>query len=258
MVFFHFTNASQVSIFTPGYITFIYIKTNMRKNIRNIKSTLIALSLVLIVFAVLNSIYLFKISSSVAKISEQTQATCDNFYALSDELKGEKKKMSFMAHVMNIKSILDTYDNKTRSYNSMDFAYLIAKESFENNLDPLLVLAVIKTESSFRKSVVSHKGAIGLMQILPNTAQYVSSMEDHIDLVSSQELFEPTTNITIGINYLSYLVDKFENQKYAIMAYNMGPTNLVRKMRSGQQLPERYYRNVMKNYEQILTVSGRV
>lgn len=229
----------------------------MKKIINNTKSTIIALMAILVVFAAFNSLYLFKISKNIEDISEETTKTTDQFYSLKDELKGEKDKMSFMAHVMDIKNVLDTFDNKTSSYNSMDFAYLIAKESFENNLDPFLVLAVVKTESSFRKSVVSHKGAIGLMQILPNTANYVSSMEDHIEISNVQELFEPQTNVTIGINYLSYLINKFENRKYAIMAYNMGPTNLIRKIRSGQTLPERYYRNVMKNYQQLLSLSGR-
>lgn len=230
---------------------------NMKNYINNIKTTVILLMVILIAFATLNSIYLFKLSGNIEDISEETTKTTDDFYELSEKLKDEKEKMSFMAHVMDIKNVLDTFERNTSSYNTMDFAYLIAKESFENNLDPFLVLAVVKTESSFRQSVVSHKGAIGLMQILPNTANYVSGMVEHIDISSSNELFEPQTNVTIGINYLSYLINKFENRKYAIIAYNMGPTNLVKKIRSGERLPERYYRSVMRNYKQLLSLSGR-
>ncbi len=174
-------------------------------------------------FVALNALYINNVNVSIQELSETSIEADDRYHRIANDLKDEKTRMSFMAHVMDIKNILDS-NRKTRSYNTMDFAYLIAKESFDNNLDPLLVLAVIKTESSFRKTVVSHKGAIGLMQILPNTAQYVSQMHDHIELTHSEELFEPDTNILIGINYLSYLVDKFENQKYAIIAYNMGPT----------------------------------
>lgn len=222
------------------------------------KTAFMMLGVLLAVFVTLNTFFLMKVSYSLDELSEQALKTSDSYYELKDELEREKTKVAFMSHVLDIKSILDSFPAKTGSYNTMDFALLIAKEAFRNDLDPMLVLAVIKTESSFRQSVVSHKGAIGLMQILPNTAQYVSDMHDHIDLENTQELFEPDTNITIGINYLSYLIDKFDNQKYAIIAYNMGPTNLVRKMRSGEQLPERYYRSVMRNYQQILSISGRV
>lgn len=215
------------------------------------------LGVLLAVFVTLNTIFLTKVSYNLEKISEQVLKTSDNYCEIRDELEREKTKMAFMSHVLDIKNILDSFPSKTGSYNSMDFALLIAKESFRNDLDPMLVLALIQTESSFRKSVVSHKGAIGLMQILPNTAQYVSDMHEHIDLENAQELFEPDTNIKIGINYLSYLIDKFDNQKYAIIAYNMGPTNLIRKMRSGEHLPERYYRSVMRNYQKILSLSGR-
>jgi len=207
-------------------------------------------------FVILNFLYINKVSNSIQVLSKASSLAGDKYHQLAEDVQDQKTRMSFAAHVMDIKNILDS-DIRTTSYNTMDFAYLIAKESFDNNLDPLLVLAVIKTESSFRKMVVSHKGAIGLMQILPNTAQYVSDMNDHIELSHSNELFEPNTNIMIGINYLSYLVNKFENQKYAIIAYNMGPTGLIRKIKSGENPPERYYRTVMKHYQQILNQSGR-
>jgi len=229
----------------------------MTKRLNSLKTLFFMLTLMLAVSAALNTVYLYQINNSIKVLSEQTLKASDNRKRVISRLKYEKERMAFMTHVVDIKSILDAQGSKTGSYSTMDFAYLIARESFENNLDPLLVLAVIKTESSFRKSVVSHKGAIGLMQILPNTAHYVSDMHEHIELSNSHELFEPNKNILIGINYLSYLINKFENQKYAIMAYNMGPTNLVRKIKSGENLPQGYYRKVMRHYQQILRISGR-
>jgi len=229
----------------------------MKKQIQSIKTLFIMFGAIVAVFFVLNTIFLAKVSHNLDELSEKTLNASDKYYELRKEFTDEKTRMALMAHVLDIKNILESFKNKTNSYNTMEFALLIAKESYRNNLDPLLVLAVIKTESSFRKSVVSHKGAIGLMQILPNTGHYVSDMHDHIDLGSSQQLFEPDTNIKIGINYLSYLMNKFENQKYAILAYNMGPTNLIRKLRSGENLPEKYYRSVMKNYQHIMSISGR-
>lgn len=208
-------------------------------------------------FAFMNVAYLKWMGNRVDSVSEKVLVNSDRYQKLKIELKDEKKKLKFMAHVVDIKNILDSYNANTGTYSTMDFAYLIAKESFENDLDPFLVLAVIMTESSFRNTAVSHKGAIGLMQILPDTAYYVSDMHEHIELSNNEELFEPDTNIIIGINYLSYLIGKFESKKYALIAYNMGPTNLIRKIRNGEAPSERYYRSVMKHYEQIVALSGR-
>jgi len=229
----------------------------MKKRFRNVPTAYLMLTVFIGAFVILNLVYLHKISNSVELISEATLTTGDKYHQLKSDLKDEKRRMAFMAHVVDIKNILDQISTNTGSYSTMDFAYLIAKESFNNDLDPLLVLAVIKTESSFRKTAVSHKGAMGLMQILPDTAYYVSDMNDHIDLTDAQELFEPNTNILIGINYLSYLIEKFDNQKYAIIAYNMGPSGLIRRIKNGEDLPLTYYRTVMKNYRQILNISGR-
>ena len=87
------------------------------------------------------------------------------------------------------------------------------------SVEPELVFAIIKTESSFKENKVSKKGAIGLMQIMPSTANYVSEL-----YFGSKDfdLFNPNHNLLIGITYLSYLFDKFENKKTALSAYNAG------------------------------------
>jgi soluble lytic murein transglycosylase len=230
----------------------------MEKQLKSVTVWAFTIAVVLFAFVVVNTVYLHKTDTDIAKISDRLLATQDQYIKLTEELKDEKRKMAFMAHVLDIRNVLSTFHTRTSSYNTMDTAYLIARESFENDLDPFLVLAVIKTESSFINTAVSHKGAIGLMQILPNTAHYVAEMHDHIQMGSSDELFDPDTNILIGINYLSYLNNKFEDQRYALIAYNMGPSNLLKKIRNGETPSDRYYRTVMKHYRQIMSLSGRV
>jgi len=232
-------------------------REHMERKQSNISSTIFTAAVILAGFVIITVFFMTKLSSDLEKVSELSVTKSNEYQLALKEIKDEKEKMSFMSYVVDIKNILDSYGARTGSYNSMDFAYLIVKESFDNDLDPLLVLAVMSTESSFRRQVVSHKGAIGLMQVLPQTAYYVSEMHDHIDLKSSEQLFEPRKNVTIGINYLSYLVDKFKNQKYALIAYNMGPTNLIRKIREGNTPPDKYYRKVMKSYQQIVNISNR-
>ena len=87
------------------------------------------------------------------------------------------------------------------------------------SIPPNFVLAIIKTESSFDKDKISSKGAVGLMQIMPETANYVSELYfagENFDLKSERE------NILIGVSYLIYLFDKFEDKKTVLSAYNAG------------------------------------
>lgn len=101
-----------------------------------------------------------------------------------------------------------------------DYNELIEKYSAEYNLEKELVFAIVKAESDFDEKAVSKSGALGLMQIIPNTAKWIASEFD--ELYEKQKLFEPETNIKYGCFYLKYLYDKFEYQDVVICAYNAG------------------------------------
>lgn len=103
----------------------------------------------------------------------------------------------------------------------------IRTSSKAHGLDPYLVAAVIEAESNWDPSVHSHRGAQGLMQLMPDTAQ---EMIDR-GLASSQcsvgRLDDPACNIEVGCAYLSYLIDYFNGATdYAIAAYNAGLGNV--------------------------------
>lgn len=83
------------------------------------------------------------------------------------------------------------------------------------------VYAVIKVESGFNRNAKSAKGAIGLMQILPSTAEYICPDETEIDL------YDPKTNVYVGAKYLSYLFNKFNDERVALAAYNAGEGNVI-------------------------------
>jgi soluble lytic murein transglycosylase-like protein len=81
-------------------------------------------------------------------------------------------------------------------------------------LDPALVLAVIEAESGHDPEAVSTKGAVGLMQILPETAA----------LMGFAEVADPATNLEAGCRYLASLIDRFGGDvELALAAYNAGP-----------------------------------
>ncbi len=87
-----------------------------------------------------------------------------------------------------------------------------------HGLDPDLIRCVIKVESNFKAGAVSHKGAQGLMQIMPDTGRALR-IEDPSD---------PALNIEAGVRYLKAMIDKFGDVRLGLAAYNAGPGNVVK------------------------------
>lgn len=104
----------------------------------------------------------------------------------------------------------------------------ITQSSERHHVDPYLVAAVISVESGWDESAESGKGAVGLMQIMPETARDVlrRRLVDG-EAFPADELAEPEVNIEIGCAYLAYLLDYFDgNVDRAVAAYNGGMGNV--------------------------------
>jgi len=110
---------------------------------------------------------------------------------------------------------------------------IIEEASQKHEIDVHLIFAVIKVESKFNKKALSNKGARGLMQILPETAQWVAKELDYKNF-NADLLYEPKYNINIGTWYLKYLVKQFNgNTIAALAAYNGGETNVKKWLNQG-------------------------
>ncbi len=121
-----------------------------------------------------------------------------------------------------------------------EYDYFINGAAQKFSLDPHLVKAVIQAESNFDCYALSHRGAAGLMQLMPATAGDMS-----VD-----NSFNARQNIEGGSRYLRKMLDMFGNNIYlALAAYNAGPTN-VKKYKNIPPYPEtvKYVRTVLKNY----------
>jgi soluble lytic murein transglycosylase len=104
-------------------------------------------------------------------------------------------------------------------------AYLEHIQFYANkyNVDPALVCAVIKTESKFQKDACSKAGAIGLMQLMPETfADLQKNRNNNKISVDRNYLEDPETNIDYGVYFLSQLIKKYGREETSIMAYNAG------------------------------------
>jgi len=97
----------------------------------------------------------------------------------------------------------------------------LKKFSSSNALDPYLVAALIRQESEFNPSAVSHANAVGLMQLLPKVGKSVAKQEK-LKHFSSTQLFTPGINLQLGTRYFRGMVDKFGAFEYALAAYNAG------------------------------------
>jgi soluble lytic murein transglycosylase len=104
---------------------------------------------------------------------------------------------------------------------------IIRQQAADKDLDPALIAAVIYEESRFRDQT-SHAGARGLMQITPETADFIARRSGGNRFVQ-EDLASPQINIAYGSYFLRYLIDHYGgNETLAIAAYNAGQTNVDR------------------------------
>jgi soluble lytic murein transglycosylase len=101
------------------------------------------------------------------------------------------------------------------------------KESAEkHNIDPFLIAALIRVETNYKYHLESSKGAMGLMQIMPDTANWIAEAAK-VQTFIPADLLKPDVNIFLGAWYMSWLTKHYNgNVVYAIAAYNAGQGNV--------------------------------
>ncbi len=123
----------------------------------------------------------------------------------------------------------------------------IAAESSRAKLPIELVLALIQVESSGDNFAVSPVGAMGLMQLMPSTAEGVAGRIG-LRWAGPETLFDPVTNVRLGVVYLRELLDRYGSVTTALAAYNWGPTRIAERLRQGEPVPALYARRVLSVY----------
>ena len=163
----------------------------------------------------------------------------DSEYIAPDAILGDfnidnTAKETFVEAKETTKVVLETLDKEpTATYQPTkaevevikDLAHgdLILEKSEKYDVDPTLVAGLIKQESAFNTKATSHAGAMGLMQLMPATAEWLGV----------EDAYNPEENVDAGVKYLKRLLNKYENPELALYAYNGGPGNVDKWIAAG-------------------------
>ena len=147
----------------------------------------------------------------------------------------------------------DSRDIRGRIGNTRKYVKYIEASAKENDLDPYLVFATIMNESMGKPRLVSHRGAAGLMQIMPDTADWLTKKSG----LKCYKRFDPETNIKCGCHQLNWLMyDVFDDEDTALAGYNAGHGRMRRALKKNNaetfwdlekgKIPNEAYRYVPK------------
>ena len=127
---------------------------------------------------------------------------------------------------------------------------MVFTESEKHDLNPAIMLELIKTESNFNAQAVSKVGAIGLCQIIPGTAK---ALARELQLEYSEEkLFDNHYNIQLGTYYLAKLLQEYNLDYHrALTAYNRGPTGLANFIKTRGTAVSRYSQRISSRSQQL-------
>jgi soluble lytic murein transglycosylase-like protein len=171
-------------------------------------------------------------------------------FDLEKQISFQQKRISELEERLQIFKAIDDFQigfNREEVGNLTDVIY---SESEKYGYDPMFLLAVILTESSFRKGQTSSKGAGGLMQVIPFVGADVADRAG-VDWEGKQTLYQPEANIRLGSLHLFEQILKFGDVKKALVAYNMGESRLRNLMRRERPLPKKYLGTVEKYYKML-------
>lgn len=113
----------------------------------------------------------------------------------------------------------------TRQRYPLRYTEIVNGHAHHYKLDPALLAAVIYQESRFRADARSSSGAIGLMQLLPSTARGIALRTGGNRFVVN-DLYDPEINVRYGAWYLRHLIDRYDDERLALAAYNAGQSNV--------------------------------
>lgn len=144
----------------------------------------------------------------------------------------------------------------------------LVDEAQKVGVDPLLLLAVIDVESKFDHRATSYRGARGLMQLMPETRQWMIDRTPELwNEAGTDDSVTPESNVRVGVHYFAHLKRGFRTLEHVLQAYNCGPGRLVDILNGESELPEesklyadrvlRIYSKLKRDYAHVLLAEAR-
>ncbi|MFZ5981212.1 MAG: transglycosylase SLT domain-containing protein [Candidatus Zixiibacteriota bacterium] len=171
-------------------------------------------------------------------------------FDLERQISFQQKRISELEEKLQIFKAIDDFQIGFEKDEVDKLTDVIYSESKKFKYDPMFILAIILTESSFKKGQTSALGAKGLMQVMPYIGADVSPRAG-VNWEGSNTLFEPEANIKLGMHHLFEQILKFNDIKKALLAYNLGETRLRSIIRKNKPLPASYLNKVLENYKML-------
>ncbi len=211
---------------------------NMRKNFRS--GSIFAFSVLFLLVQTNISVASFKRESAQKRLEQYGEI-----------MNSKKKKLVSKDHLYEtVHSKVQRSLPKKHKAQAKRIAREVIAQSEKFKMDPLFLLAVIETESSFNPDSVGPVGELGMMQLRSTTGAWIAEKYG-ITFKGDADLKNPVKNIRLGAAYLDYLRHKFDKSAVSyISAYNMGPKN-VRRLAQEQVVPQIYSSKVIKHYVSI-------
>lgn len=173
-----------------------------------------------------------------------------NKFDLEKQIAFQQKRITELEEKLQIFKAIDDFQIGFSDDEVSRLTDVIYSESKKYEYDPMFILAVILTESSFKKGQKSSVGARGLMQVVPFVGKDVAPRAG-VNWEGSTTLFEPESNIKLGALHMFEQILKFGDVKKAILSYNLGESRLRGLMRTNKPLPANYLNKVLNNYKML-------
>jgi soluble lytic murein transglycosylase-like protein len=181
---------------------------------------------------------------------QQNQQLAHMVQAQQDQLSTQGEQVAHLQQRLHILEAVEELQSNLTPDEEAALAHQVFDYSHEHGLDPLLVLSVIRVESDFASDAVSPMGALGIMQVMPATARFVTEQRGW-NWPGESRLFEPSFNIRVATSYLSDLLTKFGSVEEALIAYNCGEGTMQELASIGLPLPRSYARRVLSVYDRL-------
>jgi soluble lytic murein transglycosylase len=137
-----------------------------------------------------------------------------------------------------------------RLWYPLRYEQIVRGHAHNYDLDPALLAAVIYQESKFKANARSSSGAIGLMQLLPDTAKGIA-VHTGGSAFTVDDLYNPEINVRYGAWYLRHLLTKYGDERTALAAYNAGQDNVDRWRAAGEDIQFSETRAYVKRVEDL-------